>query len=64
MKKQKCKALNGSDNKRLYSTDSLNSTITAPLNNHGAKVQETHRTIPNVQNVLYAKEWVDDGSKL
>lgn len=55
--------LSGKNNKRLHSTIRLDNHYTAPISNDADKYPETNVTIPSLENVLDAKEWVDDGSR-
>lgn len=55
--------LNGKNNKRLHSTTPVSNWYTAPILNDADKYPETNVTIPSLENVLDAKEWVDDGSR-
>lgn len=64
MKDHKSEALSGRNNKRLNRIDTRNSEITFPL----ADTEEMNKakgvSIPAIEDVIHAKEWVDDGSKL
>ena len=64
MKENKNEALTGSDNKRLNNIDLRNNQYTFPLTDVQRTIQNAHLTIPPEEDVVHAKEWVDDGSLL
>lgn len=57
-------ALTGSHNKRLNNTDLKNNQCTAPLADVQSVIENSKLTIPPEEDVLHAKDWVDDGSLL
>lgn len=59
----KNQALTGNQNKRLNNVDFLNNSYTAPLTDVD-KVSVAGTTIPPEEDVIHAKEWVDEGSLL
>lgn len=64
MKDNKCEALTGSDNKRINNVDVRNNQCTFPLVDVQTVIQNANLTIPPEEDVIHAKEWVDDGSRL
>lgn len=64
MKDQKSKALSGKDNQRLTQMDTRNSEITFPLVDSKTINKAAGTSIPPIEDVIHAKEWVDDGSLL
>lgn len=64
MKDNKSKALSGKDNKRLNNMDTRNSGITFPLTDAKAFNKVEGTSIPPIEDVIHAKEWVDNGSRL
>lgn len=63
MKKQD-NVLTGKGNKRLNNTDPLHEQNTAAIADAQKVISETQMTIPSTLNVVNAKDWVDDGSRL
>lgn len=63
-KEKGSRQLSGRDNARLHSKISVNSTYTAALSDDDKVCKDTNATIPSEQQVLEAKDWVDNGSKL
>ena len=63
MTNTKSQALNGKCNKRMNNLDRLHSDITEARSNIA---YETHSkvNIPDANNIMHSKEWVDNGSKL
>lgn len=57
-------ALTGASNKRLNNTDLRNNQNTFPLVDTKKITKEARLTLPPEEDVMYAKEWVDDGSLL
>lgn len=64
MKDHKSEALSGKHNERLNRIDTRNSEITFPLADSKEINKATGVSIPAIEDVVHAKEWVDDGSKL
>ena len=64
MKDNKNQALTGSYNKRLNNVDFRNNQYTFPLTDVQATMEHANLTIPPEEDVVHAKEWVDDGSLL
>lgn len=64
MKDNKYEALTGSDNKRINNVDLRNNQYTFPLTDVNATMKHSNITIPPEEDVIHAKEWVDDGSRL
>ena len=64
MRSQKEQVLNGSNNKRLNNTDALNNEATAAWAGVEEVMPESQVGIPSETNVVDAKDWVDDESKL
>ena len=64
MKESKSTALTGENNKRLYSTNCLSEALTDATNNEAKLLKHTHVSIPSEMQIIEAKEWVDNGSKL
>lgn len=62
--KQKTEPLNGTHNKRLNNVDLRNNQNTFPLVDTAARMKSSHTTIPPEEDVIHAKEWIDDGSQL
>lgn len=56
--------LSGKNNKRLNDTTPVNSEYTAAWANVENVMPESNVTQPSLEDVINAKEWVDDGSKL
>ncbi len=64
MENEKCKALNGSDNKRLKSNRPVKNEYTAAWSGTEDLRSESNVSIPSLRNVEEAKDWVDNGSRL
>ena len=64
MEDKKSKALSGENNIRLNNVDTRNSEITFPLADVETTNEITGTTIPSKEDVIHAKEWVDNGSRL
>lgn len=57
-------ALNGENNKRLYSANPTNSEGMAAWSEDSEILPQSKVEIPDVDNVDEAKDWVDNGSRL
>ena len=64
MEDKKSKALSGENNIRMNNVDTRNSEITFPLADVETTNEITGTTIPSKEDVIHAKEWVDNGSRL
>lgn len=64
MKQENKNVLSGADNKRLNNLDVLNSPEDAAYTNEAEMQKHTHVPIPSEADVINAKEWVDNGSRL
>lgn len=64
MEGRKSTPLTGVDNSRLNNVDLKNNQLTSPLADEGKKRARAGMTIPAEEDVVHAKEWVDDGSLL
>ncbi len=64
MNNNKNNALTGACNKRLNNVDQLNNQYTFPLADVSCIKENSKLTIPAEEDVIHAKEWVDDGSEL
>lgn len=58
------KALTGKDNKRSTTGRSTNDEYTAAWQDSESKYSKDLVNKPSIENVINAKEWVDNGSKL
>lgn len=58
------KALTGACNKRLNNMDERNNQYTFPLADVEHTIANSKLTIPSQEDVIHAKEWIDDGSRL
>ncbi len=56
--------LKGKNNERLTSSKPTDNEGTAAWANEKCKQKNSDVSIPSLDNVIKAKEWVDDGSKL
>lgn len=56
--------LSGKDNRRLDSKVSVNSCYTEAIADNSKVCKDTNATIPSEEQILEAKDWVDNGSKL
>lgn len=59
----KSKALNGENNRRLNLKLALDQGLNAPISEADQIMPESNVTIPSEENVIHAKEWVDNGSR-
>ena len=59
----KAKALNGENNRRLKLKLALDQGLNAPISEADQVVPESNVTIPSEENVIQAKDWVDNGSR-
>lgn len=57
-------ALTGISNKRLNNIDPRNNQSTAPIADTKIVTKDAKLTLPPEEDVIHAKEWVDDGSLL
>lgn len=57
-------ALTGASNKRLNNIDLRNNQSTAPIADTKIATKDAKLTLPPEEDVIHAKEWVDDGSLL
>ncbi|HHU70851.1 MAG TPA: DUF3787 domain-containing protein [Clostridiales bacterium] len=64
MKIRKVDSVQGRNNKRLKATDPTNSEGTAAWQNSERNYKVDMVNKPSVENVIDAKDWVDNGSKL
>lgn len=64
MMENKGTALTGENNKRLNNMDLRNNQCTFPLTDVKSVCKPSNLTIPPEEDVMHAKEWVDDGSRL
>ncbi|MDF2541195.1 MAG: hypothetical protein K0S47_913 [Herbinix sp.] len=64
MKESKNDSLQGKDNKRLKSVNPTNNEGTAAWQNANTLYKVDQVSKPSLDNVINAKEWVDNGSKL
>lgn len=64
MHDQKNKALSGKNNKRINNTDTRNSEITFPLVDAQEVNPAAGTSTPSIEDVIHAKDWVDNGSRL
>lgn len=64
MKSKKSVALNGSNNKRLKTYRPTNNASTAAWSDIDKLEPESKVSIPSLNSVLEAKDWVDNGSRL
>ena len=55
--------LSGKDNERLFCTTPVNSAYTEAILNKNGEYPDSKVTIPSLDSVLEAKDWVDNGSK-
>lgn len=60
----KAQPLNGKNNIRLKETTPVNSEYTAAWADVDNIMSESQVTQPSLEDVINAKEWVDNGSKL
>lgn len=64
MLENKNTALTGASNKRLNNMDLRNNQSTAPIADTKKVTKDAKLTLPPEEDVIHAKEWVDDGSLL
>ena len=64
MAENKWTALTGSGNKRLHSKDLRDNQATFPLADVAKRDKYSGMTIPSEEDVIHAKKWVDNGSRL
>ena len=64
MRDKKSEALSGKNNKRMNNTDTRNSEITFPLVDAQKINPVAGTSTPSIEDVIQAKEWVDNGSHL
>ena len=62
--KEKSKALNGKSNRRLNLKNSVDRNTNAAWADIEKLSPITNVSVPSLENVKKAKEWVDNGSKL
>lgn len=61
---KKDEILNGKNNKRLHASKKTNNEGTAAWQNMNSTNKEDGVNKPSIQNVVDAKDWVDNGSRL
>lgn len=61
---KKYNQLEGKNNIRLTSSKPTNNEGTAAWANEKSRQKKSDVSIPSLENVINAKEWVDNGSKL
>ncbi|MDF2614782.1 MAG: hypothetical protein K0S71_2568 [Clostridia bacterium] len=64
MNDKKAEPVRGENNKRLYSDDPIKNEGTAAWAHTERLMDETQVNVPSERNVINAKEWVDNGSRL
>lgn len=64
MRNKKEESLQGRNNKRLETTKATNCECTAAWQNKDKEYKVDEVNKPSLDNVVEAKEWVDNGSKL
>lgn len=64
MTESKQKALTGCNNKRLNNVDLRNNQESFPLADVKSVMEQSHLTLPSEEDVVHAKKWVDNGSRL
>lgn len=64
MQSKKTKALSGENNKRLKAHRPTNSEVNAAWSDIDKLRPKSKVGVPSLENVIDAKEWVDNGSKL
>lgn len=55
--------LSGKDNDRLYSTTPVNNAYTAAILDKSDQYPDSKVSIPSLESVIEAKDWVDNGSR-
>ncbi len=61
---KKSNQLEGNDNKRLRAYKPTNNEGTAAYANIEKQFKHSKVSVPSLDNVIEAKDWVDNGSKL
>ena len=56
--------LTGASNKRLNNMDLRNNQNTAPIADTKSITKDAKLTVPPQEDVIHAKEWVENGSRL
>jgi len=64
MNAKKSEAVTGANNKRLNSCDPITNEGTAAWADAESLMEKTKVNVPSETNILNAKEWVDNGSRL
>ncbi len=64
MGEKSAKSVNGEKNKRLLSDDPIKNEGTAAWAHAERLMDETNVNVPSERNIINAKEWVDNGSRL
>ena len=64
MNDKKAQALTGANNQRIESCDPIKNEGTAAWSHTEKTMKDSQVTIPSERNVINAKEWVDNGSRL
>jgi hypothetical protein len=64
MRNVKIESLQGQNNKRLNTTTATNCECTAAWQNKDKEYRVDEVNKPSLDNVVEAKDWVDNGSKL
>ena len=63
MLENKSKALSGENNRRLNLKLALDQGLNAPISEADQIMPESNVTIPSEENIIQAKDWVDNGSR-
>lgn len=64
MNAKKAEAVRGENNKRLDCCDPIKNEGTAAWADAERLMEETQVNVPSEKNIINAKEWVDNGSRL
>ena len=56
-------ALNGENNRRLNLKLAVDQGLNAPISEADQIMPHSNVTIPSEENVIHAKDWVDNGSQ-
>ncbi|WP_070000471.1 CDIF630_02480 family spore surface protein [Cellulosilyticum sp. I15G10I2] len=64
MENKAAEPVRGEKNKRLFSNDPIKNEGTAAWADAERLMKETQVNVPSERNVINAKEWVDNGSRL
>jgi hypothetical protein len=64
MREKKTEPLRGENNERLTSKEPIKNEGTAAWADANKLMKESQVNIPSENNVINAKEWVDNGSRL